>query len=68
MSIPYRNPDGYADPTAHDALTAVQAKQDEADQRVQQLIRAVKTVIDLADYGLLERIQIRDRRTGRIYR
>lgn len=67
-SIPYRNPEGYADPTAHKALSAVQAEQDEADQRCQQLIRALKTMIDLSDYDLLARIEVRDRKTGRVYR
>jgi len=66
--IPYRNPEGYVDPTAHKALSSVQAEQDEADQRCQQLIRALKTMIDLADYDLLARIEIRDRKTGRNYR
>ena len=67
-SIPYHNPEGYADPTAHAALTTVQAAQDEADQRCQQLIRALKTIIELSDYDLLARIELRDRKTGRVYR
>lgn len=66
--IPYRNPEGYADPTAHAALSGVQAEQDEADLRKQALIKALKTMIDLADYDLLARIEIRDRKTGRCYR
>lgn len=66
--IPYLNPEGYADPTAHDALTPIQAKQDESDKRCQQLIKALKSTIDLADYDLLARIEVRDRKTGRIYR
>lgn len=66
--IPKRNPEGYIDPTAYEALSAVQAQQDEDDRRCQQLIKALKTTIDLADYDLLARIEVRDRKTGRIYR
>lgn len=66
--IPYRNPEGYADPTAHGALSAVQSEQDEADIRVQSFIRAVKTIIDQSGYELLARIEIKDRHTGRCYR
>lgn len=66
--IPKRNPDGYVDPTAYEALTSVQTEQDDADQRCQQFIRALKTMIDLADYDLLARIELRDRKTGRNYR
>lgn len=66
--IPYRNPERYADPTAHAAMSAVQAVQDEADQRLARLIKTLKSLIDLADYDLLGRIALRDRRNGRVYR
>ena len=66
--IPKRNPEGYADPTAYEALSAVQAQQEEDDRRCQQLIKALKTTIDLAGYDLLARIEVRDRKTGRTYR
>ena len=66
--IPYHNPEGYADPTAYEALTVVQAETDESDLRCQRLIKTLKTIIDLAGYDLLARIEIRDRATGRDYR
>lgn len=67
-SIPFRNSEGYPDPTAYAAMTPIQRQQDEADQRLTQLIRTLKNVIDLADFDLLERIEVRDRKTGRVYR
>jgi len=67
-TIPTHNPEGYADPTAHAALTPIQESQDEADQRCQRLIKTVKTTIDLAGFDLLARIEVRDRKTGRTYR
>jgi hypothetical protein len=66
--IPFRNAEGYPDPTAHAAMTTVLRQQDEADQRLAQLIKTLKNVIDLADFDLLERIEVRDRETGRVYR
>ncbi len=66
--IPYKNPEGYADPTAYAAMSTVQKEQDAADLRVQNFIRAVKTIIDQSGYDLLARIEIRDRATGRDYR
>lgn len=66
--IPMKNPDGYCDPTAYAAMNSVQRSQDEADLRVQTFIKALKTMIDQSGYDLLERIELRDRRTGRIYR
>lgn len=70
--IPYRNSEGYADPTTHDALLNVarerQADLNAADQRNNDLIKAIRTMIDLAGFDLLARIEIRDRKTGRLYK
>lgn len=66
--FPYYNQDGYPDPTAYAAMAPIQQVQDEADQRLAQLIRTLKNTIDLAGYDLLARIEVQDRKTGRIYR
>lgn len=66
--IPLRNPEGYMDLTTHDALTNVMRETEEADQRCNRLIKSIKTVIDLADFDLVARIEVKDRRTGRTYR
>ena len=59
--IPKRNPEGYLDLTAHDALSAIQAE--EADQRTAKLIVTLKNTIELAGFDLLARIEVRDRET-----
>lgn len=70
--VPLRNTEGYMDLTAHDALANVmrdkQLELDEADLRCNRLIKSIKTVIDLADFDLVARIEVKDRRTGRTYR
>lgn len=70
--VPFRNSEGYADPTPHKALTSVlresMEKQDEASARCSLLIRTIKAMIDLAGFDLLSRIEVRDRETGRTYR
>ena len=66
--IPLRNPEGYMDLTTHDAHTNVMRETEEADLRCNRLIKSVKTVIDLADFDLVARIEVKDRRTGRTYR
>lgn len=66
--IPYRNPSGCADPTAHAALSDIQQAQDGTDSRTQQCIKALKMLIDFCGYDLLNRIELRDRKTGRYYR
>ena len=66
--IPYRNPEGYADPTAHDALASIVQAEEAADQRCILLIRVLKGAIELAGFELTERIIVRDKATGRVYR
>lgn len=66
--IPVKNIEGYANPTAYAAMSAVQREQDDAEMRVQNFIRAIKTIIDQSGYDLMARIELRDRLTGREYR
>ena len=66
--ISYRNPEGYADPTAHDALASIVQAEEAADQRCMLLIRVLKGTIELAGFELAERIVVRDKSTGRVYR
>ena len=66
--IPKKNPEGYNDPTAFAALNAIQTEQEEADIRCNRIVKTIKNMLDLAGYDLLNRIEIRDRSTGRIYR
>lgn len=67
-SIPYRNPEGYADPTAFHALMNIQSEQDADEIRMQRVIKTVKNMIDLAGFDILNRIELKSRDTGRIYR
>lgn len=64
MGNPYLNASGLPDPTAYEAIKEVT----EEDQRFQTLLRTIKNVIRLADYDLENRIELRDRRTGKVYR
>ena len=66
--ISSHNKEKYPDPTAHKALSKVQRDQDKADQNTDALIRMLKNIIDLSGYDLLARIELRDRKTGRVYK
>lgn len=69
--VPYRNPEGYPDPTAYDALNnALSQKTDaeEAEERMNLLIKTLKNTIRLSGFELLNRIEIRDLKTGRYFR
>lgn len=66
--VPRRNASGCPDPTTHDALLPIVEAEEELERRTSALIKALKTIIDLAGYDLLARIEVRDRKTGRDFR
>lgn len=65
---PWQNAEGYADPTAYAALNSIEQVELEQQKRVNALIYVLKYIISMAGFDLLNRIEIRDRRTGREYR
>lgn len=66
--IPFRNPSGCADPTAFQALEPIAEKDAELERKVNFLIKALKFIIHEAGFELLARIEIKDVKTGRIFR
>lgn len=64
MGNPHFNASGLPDPTAYEAIKEVSAE----ELRFQTLIKTLKNVIRLSDFELENRIELRDRRTGRTYR
>lgn len=64
----HKNAEGYQDPTAHDAMTKVMREENERQRRVSAVIGVIKSVADLAGFDLIERVALKDRKTGREYR
>ena len=58
------NGDGYSDPTAYSAIKNI--RKDE--ERVSDLIHTIKSICELAGFHVEERIVIKDKRTGKIWR
>ena len=69
-----RNQEGYADPTATIAVGRVAKEEHEqveceaADKRAYDLIKVLKYIIKGAGFELTERVQVKDTKTGRVYR
>lgn len=61
---PYFNSEGYPDPTAY----AVIKKETDLEKKVSLLISVLKAIIDLSGFELTNRIEIRDKETGRYFR
>lgn len=58
-----KNAEGYSDLTAYGALSNI-----ESEQRATRLIGVLKYVIKGSGFELVERIHIRDKRTGREFK
>lgn len=65
---PKKNREGYNDPTAYHGLRAATRSDCEQIRRLSTLINVLKYIIDLAGYDLMNRIELKDRRTGKEYR
>ena len=65
---PRKNAEGYADPTAYNDMKKVVREEDDADKRAFELVGVLKFIIRAAGFELTERIQLKDKRTGRVYR
>lgn len=65
-----KNSRGYLDPTAGQALEHVLFEEEikEIDDTAGKLVHIVKLVLDMWGFELAERVKIRHRKTGRVYK
>lgn len=64
MPKPWENNSGLPDPTAYAATRPIS----DEEQRVGELVKVLKYIIRAAGFDLTNRIELRDRRSGRTYR
>lgn len=65
---PKRNAEGYPDPTAYYGTREVIKTESEADKRAFDLIKVLKFIIRSCGFELIERIQLKDTKSGREYK
>lgn len=65
---PYCNDEGYADPTAYEALRPIIKADTALDDKVHFLIKVLKFITTEAGFKLLNRIELQDRKTGRTFK
>lgn len=63
-----RNQEGYTDPTASIAVGQMSREENEVDKRAYDLIKVLKYIIKGAGFELMERVQVKDIKTGRVYK
>lgn len=63
-----KNQEGYFDPTASAAVGTVYKVEHDADKRAYDLMKVLKFIIRSCGFELVERIQIKDKKSGREYK
>lgn len=64
----YYNSEGYADPTAYYGTKDLIREESETERRAFDLIKALKFIIRLTGFELIERIKIKDVKTGKEFK
>ena len=65
---PRVNGSGYYDPTAYEALKSILSKEKPRDKQVHQAVTIIKNLLKFWDMRLENRMHIRDKKTGKVYR
>lgn len=67
-NYPKRNSEGYYDPTAYEGVKSIVREENALDGRVSDLVRVLKFIIRSCDFELVSRIEIKDVKTGRVFK
>lgn len=59
-----RNAEGYFDPTAYEAMRNIERD----EERFHKLLDTIFALCELSDFHIEERIVIKDKRTGKVWR
>lgn len=68
MNNPKYNSEGYADPTAYYDTKEIIREESETEKRAYDLIKVLKFIIRSCGFELIERVKIKDTKTGREFR
>ena len=66
-----RNGSGYVDPTAYEAIRNIEEENRHKDpdyEKYQKLVGCILRICELSDFHLEERLVLKDKKTGKIYR
>lgn len=62
-----KNGSGYSDPTAYKAIRNTDEER-VADERFHKLLDTIFTICELSGFHIEERLVVRDRKTGKVWR
>lgn len=67
-NYPKRNSEGYYDPTAYEGVKSIVREENALDGRVSDLVKVLKFIIRNSGFELVSRIEIKDVKTGRVFK
>ena len=68
---PWLNDSGCPDPTAYEAIKHIQKEEkrlNRVDVDAHTVVTTIKNILELSGFELVERVQIRHKKTGKIFR
>lgn len=65
---PKRNSEGYSDPTAYLGLRSIIREENALEGEVNALIKVLKYIIGKSGFELINRIELKDKKTGRVFK
>ena len=68
---PWLNDSGCPDPTAYEAMKRIQNEEkrlNHVDSDAHMVVTTIKNILDLSGFELVERIQIRHKKSGKIFK
>lgn len=65
---PRKNSEGYSDPTAYLGMLPMVREENAMNRRVKALIDVLKYIIDVSGFELVNRIEIRDKESRRVFK
>ena len=65
---PKRNSEGYSDPTAYLGLRSIIREENTLEGEVNALIKVLKYIIGKSGFELVSRIELKDKKTGRVFK
>lgn len=63
-----KNQDGYKDPTAFQAIKQVIKEEETEEKQLATLVFILKYIINMAGFEPISRIELRSKKSGRVYR
>lgn len=68
MPDPRKNSEGYSDPTAYEGMKPIIAEENALYREMSTLISVLKFIIDKSGFELVNRIEIKHKKTGRVFK